>query len=191
VHFINHEDQAMHTQISRRAPVADAELLDLGAQLEPIIQEWHAKQASDAAESASFEAKAELAGLPNLPQHAEKRASLMHLTKFGWEDSDEHGRDVVWTSIHDRMYPLVDAILSRGAQTVAGLAVQARAATAARADLWEEAEDTYERTFMDAVCEFLNVTPVPLECVEKAQRWLSASARLSRERRLLRGRLPG
>jgi hypothetical protein len=176
----------MHANLSRRAPVADAELLDLGAQLESIIHEWHAKRAIDAQNSASFEAKAELAGLPNLPQHAEKRASLMHLTKFGWEDSDERGNDVVWTSIHDRLYPLVDAILSRGALTVAGLAVQARAMTAARSDLWEEEEDSYERTFMDAVCEFLNVTPVPLECVSQGDlRWLSASARLSRERRLL------
>jgi hypothetical protein len=45
--------------------------------------------------------------------------------------------------------------------------VQARAATAARADLWEEEEDSYERTFMDAACKFLNVTPVPIDALSR------------------------
>jgi hypothetical protein len=36
-------------------PNPDAELIALGAQLEPIIQAWHAKRAKDAKERAEFE----------------------------------------------------------------------------------------------------------------------------------------
>jgi hypothetical protein len=40
--------------------------------------------------------------------------------------------------IHARLYPLVDAILSREAHTLAGLAVQARAFTPSSAEWWDD-----------------------------------------------------
>jgi hypothetical protein len=51
-------------------------------------------------------------------------------------------------------------MLSRKAQTIAGLAVQTRAITMAAGDLWNadlEPNEAYERTFIEAVCAFVGV----------------------------------
>jgi hypothetical protein len=88
------------------ADAADAELLALGAQLEPIIQAWLAQKIID-------EQERDLHPYPD-PE----------LTR--------------WSAIHARLYPLVDAILSREAHTLAGLAVQARAFTLSSAEWWDD-----------------------------------------------------
>jgi hypothetical protein len=67
-----------------------------------------------------------------------------------------------WSDIQDRLYPLCDDILSRTAQTRAGLAVQVKAILMAAADLWDDplAEDgSHER---EAVSRFVGVMPAPL-----------------------------
>src|SRR5258706_7429511 len=88
------------------ADAADAELLALGAQLEPIIQAWLAQKIID-------EHERELHPYPD-PE----------LTR--------------WSAIHARLYPFVDAIPSRKAHTLAGLAVQARAFTLSSAEWWDD-----------------------------------------------------
>jgi hypothetical protein len=149
----------------------DAELLALGAQLEPIIREWRAQRAADAQESEEFERKAELAGLPNRPwkslpddewlKYQEKRSRLMRLTKYGEHDSDEDGASISWTSIHDRMHPLCDRIASCRARTLAGFAIQARAASFVCLDVFDGDQDhDSHRAFIEAACAFTGTATV-------------------------------
>jgi hypothetical protein len=70
-----------------------------------------------------------------------------------------------WSDIHDRMYPLCEDILSRTAQTRAGLAVQVKAILMAAADLWDNdlpPNAAHERTFIEAVCRFVGIEPPPV-----------------------------
>jgi hypothetical protein len=70
-----------------------------------------------------------------------------------------------WKNIYDRLYPLCADILSRTAQTKAGLAVQVKAIQMAAADLWDDpdAEDgSHERAFIEAVFRFVGITPAQL-----------------------------
>jgi hypothetical protein len=53
------------------------------------------------------------------------------------EDVDEDGASVVWNSIHDRMFPLCQRILSCRAVSVAGFGVQARTISLVSSDIWE------------------------------------------------------
>jgi hypothetical protein len=152
----------------------DAELLALGSQLEPIIREWVVKRASDGPERAAWQAACERAGFPQIAfgsvpddewrAYQDKRG---HIRPDDEEEKelDEHGASVVWNSIHERLEPLVEDILAYEAQTVAGLAIQARAMSVWHADLWDtgvydEADD--HRVFIEAVCSFAGVQPVPL-----------------------------
>ncbi len=63
------------------------------------------------------------------------------------------------------MHTLVDMIYSHKAQTVAGLAVQARAFSLDWIERWGDgtSEDQGTRQFDDLVCAFAGVTPVALE----------------------------
>jgi hypothetical protein len=153
---------------------ADAELLELGARLEPIIQEWHAKSASDARDTAAWEEACIRAGLPrreldSMPieewRQYEVRRSAVPYEKTQEEEEDENGVDLVWERILDRMWPLIDDILSQRAQTVAGLAVQARAFTLSSSEWWTSdlCENDQGLAFAEAVCAFTGVTPVALE----------------------------
>jgi len=166
----------------------DAELLRLGAQFEPIIREYAAQTAIDEEKTAAFNAAVELAtGIADrdAPEHPEghryrdpvpeltkeNRAVWYHATRdkilherfSGYSDEDNP-----WNAIHDRLDALAKDIISRKAQTVAGLAVQARAMTAYYAELWDRDEDDEDdegsghRIFIEAVCAFVGVTPVPL-----------------------------
>ena len=79
------------------------------------------------------------------------------------EEVDEHGASVVWNSIHDRLFPLCEDILSRKAKTSAGFAVQARAMSVHHAEEWDTIGDEENRSFIEAACAVVGVTPVPLE----------------------------
>jgi hypothetical protein len=58
---------------------------------------------------------------------------------------------------------LTKEIISRKAETVAGLAVQARAMTVYYAELWDVDDDNHDhRNFIEAVCAFVGITPEPL-----------------------------
>jgi len=66
------------------------------------------------------------------------------------------------------MYPVIDDILARRAKTVAGLAVQARAITLSEPEMWDDADGYKIKGFIEAVCAFVGVTPVPLEKMKAA-----------------------
>jgi hypothetical protein len=93
------------------APHADAELLALGAELEPIMREWEAKTLRDCRARAAYEVACERAGLPRrkrneFQSYNEWRAYMDRRleVKTGEEaDVDEDGCDIVWNSIGDRM----------------------------------------------------------------------------------------
>jgi hypothetical protein len=63
------------------------------------------------------------------------------------------------------MWPLLDKIFSHKPQTVAGLAVLARASTLYHSELWDDGveEDGKHREFLETACAFLGVNPVPEE----------------------------
>lgn len=97
----------------------DAELLRLGAELEPIIRE--------------------------------RDAALC------WPKEAEEEFD--WCELMERLEPLANEIISRKAQTVAGLAVQARAMAVYAFHHDDEADDTYQ-AFIGAVCAFAGAKPL-------------------------------
>jgi cell pole-organizing protein PopZ len=137
----------------------DADLLALGVQLDRIAEEVSAQRAIDQVNQDAFEAK------------VEERTGIAHGDAPAFDENDPSGyweiRKAVaqdgtgtpdennpWNPIHDRLFPLAEDILSRKAQTVAGLAVQTRTITMARGDLWDadlEPNEAYERTFIEAV----------------------------------------
>jgi hypothetical protein len=163
----------------------DAELLALGVQLDAIISEVQAQARKDRHRTGVWEAACEAAGLPRLDinevpreefdaQH-KARCELWYPEKAEHDasidaESDEHGCSIVWNDIHGRLYPIVDAILSRRAQTVAGLAVQARAIVMGAADLWEPLgeEIERERVFIESVCAFVGVKPEQLLLLDQS-----------------------
>jgi hypothetical protein len=154
----NKEKEMSHANLSRRAvlvgatalpvtvlPIAelDSELLALGAKLEPIIQEWLAQSAID--------------------------AQVISVSGDMTEQECE-AASRVWTHIHERMDPLIEDILSCKSQTVAGLAVQARAMTLNHYTLWDGGDPfivdpEQVRPFLDKVCAFVGIKPVPTELV--------------------------
>jgi hypothetical protein len=151
----------------------DAELLRLGAELDIIIPEWHAQRAIDSARSAAMTAASDAAGFPDIPYgslpddeyraYQDKRCAVWS-TVVGDTDDDNDP----WDYIHDRMWPTIDAIMAQKPRTLAGLAVFARAFTLHHAEQWEpDADDgLHHRTFMEAMCAFAGVVPVPAEAVQ-------------------------
>jgi hypothetical protein len=65
-------------------------------------------------------------------------------------------------------YSVVDKIFSYQPQTLAGLAIQARAITIRWSEMWGDEPDHDEtRTeFIESVCALTGVTPVPHEVVQ-------------------------
>jgi hypothetical protein len=149
----------------------DAELLALGEQFELIIRDWAAQRVFDRNWSAAVDAETErVTGI------AKCHAPKPHIDNFdtgywaeqrrisseipGGEESDS-----AWDDINERLNPLAHEIISHKAQTIAGLAVQARAMTVYYPLLWDaDDEDEYEhhRNFIESVCSFVGLTPLPL-----------------------------
>lgn len=157
---------------------ADAELLRLGVKLEALIVDWHAQQAIDREEWAAVDAALEALGLPDIERgslpddeyraYRLKRATATDSIFHDWRDQrglDENGLSIAWTGIHDRQNPLIDAIMAIKPHTLAGLTVIARAFTLHHAEQWEPNadDDLHHRAFMEAVCAFAAVVPVPLD----------------------------
>jgi hypothetical protein len=98
--------------------------------------------------------------------HGDKRSEIDAGDGYH-EEVDDDGRTVVWVSINDRMYPLIDDILSLRATSVAGLGVQARAASLYFDELWEPQDadpaGIAQREFIEAVCAFCGVAPAMSE----------------------------
>jgi hypothetical protein len=150
----------------------DAELLALGARLEPIIEQWKAMRSADDENRAAFEAKVEQAtgiafrDAPDIPERPWPvdnywaiRSRIISEEPHGDPDSTR------WDRFFDRLSPLIDAILSRKAQTVAGLAVQARAFTLSSNEWWGDDPpcENDALAFAEAVCAFVGIVPTPLE----------------------------
>jgi hypothetical protein len=157
----------------------DAELLRLGAQLERVEAEWLARCAVDRKRRAAHEAACIAAGLPKIPfdgEHVDeytayekKRARVPYEGKQAEAaETDEHGSNVVWVDIHDRMFDLIDKIMEQRSQTVAGLAVQARAIVMDNAEWWDAGaegtapEQDRARLFLESLCSFLRICPAPI-----------------------------
>jgi hypothetical protein len=161
-------------------PSGDAELIELGRQLGPVIQEWRAQRVIDHAHLMAFEALVKKAtGIdfehaPEIPHRPwpigsywDIRDKISTNPSRDRADVNEHGESIVWKSIHDRMYDLIDEILELEAKTIPGLAVQAQAITLSEFELWDdEYNDNPVRAFIDAVCAFAGVTPLPLALSE-------------------------
>jgi hypothetical protein len=156
----------------------DAELLRLGEQLDQVIADYNAQQLKDRADREPFEAKVEqVTGIarhntpawdeesPAAVAYYEARSAIAQADHSG--DSDE---ECPWPPIHGRLYPIVDAILSRSAHSLAGLAVQARAAVMAAAEIWDAPgeETERERLFIESVCAFVGVKPERLLLLDRS-----------------------
>jgi hypothetical protein len=160
----------------------DAELIELGAELDAVIPQWHAQRAIDAKRSVAQDAACEAAGLPYIEYGSvsgeEYRAYFEKRCAIGRQavddnETDEHGASIPWNNIHDQTWPLIDAITTLAAdqppQTLAGLAVLARTMTLSWSEFWdagcmtEDDDNRSHRAFMEAVCAFAGVKPVPEE----------------------------
>jgi hypothetical protein len=182
---------AVATLPALAAPIAvaamgspDAELLELGVKLDAIISDWQAEARLYRDETNVWEAACKAAGLPRLEldevpreefdARQKARCELWYPEKAEHDarlaaNHDEHGVSIVWNDIHGRLYPIVDDILARRAQTIAGLAVQVRAAIMAAAELWEPLgeEIERERVFIESVCTFVGVKPERLLLLDR------------------------
>jgi hypothetical protein len=146
----------------------DAELLRLGAELEAVIVEWHAQCAISRARSAAMTAASDAAGFPRIPYGSlpdEEYRAYQEERSAIWQTVEGDASDDPWNDIHDRMWPLIDAIMAHKPQTIAGLGVVARAFTLDNAEQWEpDADDAlHHRAFMEAVCAIAGVVPAPLD----------------------------
>jgi hypothetical protein len=157
----------------------DAELLRLGAELEAVIVDWHAQRSIDQAERDSREKACIRAGLPRIEfgsipddewrAYEDKRDAVTGLIHRAGGHVNEDGEEVdVWDEILGGMWPLIDAIMAIKPHTLAGLAVMARAFTLHHAEQWEpDADDgLHHRAFMETVCAFAGVVPVPAGAVQ-------------------------
>jgi hypothetical protein len=152
----------------------DAELLRLGEQLAMLEREWEERSLDDRECLEAFHAACERAGLPDrnhdefetydqFLEYTHKRYALM---THGPDDFEDENGVTSWGRFNNRLYPLVDEILSLKATTLAGLAVQTRAMVAAEFELWgralwegEEENERRQRQFLELTCSFLGIAP--------------------------------
>jgi hypothetical protein len=168
---------AASTAIADATTNPDAELLALGVRLEPIIAEWIAEWRIDEQHREAWKAACLDADLPELDRDSisfdEYRErdlvrSMVHYIGKDEEDADtdEDGASIKWPRINGQLFRLCEDILSRRATSVAGLGVQARAASIYFEELWDStdgAKPLAKRSFIESVCVFSGVVPVPME----------------------------
>lgn len=163
----------------------DAELLALGARLEPIIAEWITGRAIDRRNGKAHEAACLDADLPVLDIHSVpydqwlERIKVRDMVHYMGKneaaaDATADGCSIKWNRIHGQLYPLCDDILSRRATSVPGLGVQARAASIYFEELWDsygqDDEDLAlaQRSFIESVCNMAGIVPVPVEAAARS-----------------------
>jgi hypothetical protein len=153
----------------------DAELLRLGVELETVIIEWRALRAKDAVTAKAMDAACDAAGLPDRGPpdfsslddyyaYMRRRAAAME-SVTDHADLTADGGSIAWEELDARVQPLIEAIMALQPRTIAGLGVVARTFTLHHAEQWEPfaADDKLQnRQFMEAVCAFAGVVPVPL-----------------------------
>jgi hypothetical protein len=165
-----------HAAALRRLEI-DAELIALGPELEIVVRAWLSQQKLGTDDRTRIDAEVErLTGIKveDAPPYrrADKYWKVYDVVEARL-DIDVSDENDPWNEIHGRLYPLVDRILALRAATAAGLAIQARAASLANADLWNDVEpgsqDSETKGFIESVCEFLGVVPVPKELGKAVQ----------------------
>jgi hypothetical protein len=146
-------------------PTNDSELLALGSELDRISNEWLAQMARDRSDDAAHNTKVRtLTGIntDDLPRPYDRDDPQWLVY-----DAVPRAKPKPWDDIHSRLFPLCEHILSQRAHTLAGLAVQANAVSLAAAELWDpgchhdDDPPQHERMFIQAVCDFLGIIPVP------------------------------
>ncbi len=155
----------------------DAELLALGHKLDPLLAEWSTVHRQCNADRAAFEERVfrvtgirmeckgdgldaleATMGESEFAAYSKTRAEIAN--DPGTQDRD-FAFDDKWTSIYERISPIIDAIYSMPAQTLAGLAIKARAASFDNADWW--LDDCAEngraalKTIVEDVCRIAGV----------------------------------
>jgi hypothetical protein len=146
---------------------ADAELLELGRQLEPFERAWWAQTTIERKSFAALSAKIEQAtgvafdDAPMCPMEEdttgywETRIKLINEKHKGGQTSDDF-----WDRLHADMWPALDEIFARQATTTAGLAVQARALVMATSDFCDC--DNEQIAFFESVCAVIGIEPRPV-----------------------------
>jgi hypothetical protein len=151
---------------------ADAELLRLGKQLDPLIQEYLAMRAAEEADHEELDSEVEkLTGVSSEDAPSRRMAdvdeaaaryytirSTVIETRARCDADPDLSR---WVNFDGGLWPITDNIMRLRARTLAGLAVQARAFTGARQEIWSDGvcgPEVFE--FAEAVCAFLGVVPV-------------------------------
>lgn len=124
-------DDAAKEQISNLV-----KLLELGNELEAVIPRWVAQRRADIQENDALDAAA--AGYPEigsneLPleewrEYVHKRCAAAQAALGPSRDPDLEN----WDRIHDKLWPIIAAIMAIKAPTLAGFKVQVRAMTVAR-----------------------------------------------------------
>jgi hypothetical protein len=161
----------------------DAELLRLGDQLAVVEREWEAKAADFQGRSQAFNAACEHAGLDPDRAHSDFETYnqfVEHLNKLGtlWPEGDSDFDDEAETNkFNDRLYGLIEKILSLKVTTLAGLAVQTRAMVLDNAEFWggegltqseeNDPNKRRQRQFLEAMCSFLGIEPAPICLVDR------------------------
>jgi hypothetical protein len=149
------------------AEAGDADLIRLGVKLEHLEREWLASTVAEFKEDEVREAACERAGVPWRPitsmprdEHDEYRRKRAEATRHlpPMTDNGDYNDD-----LNDRMFALIDEIQTHKAATLAGLAVLTRACVLSNASQWGgrlATEDERDRRFIEALCDFLGITPV-------------------------------
>jgi len=150
----------------------DFKLLQMGAKLKILIGEYLALEERENRRHAAWEAACVAAGLPDKPgrlsddNYRAYQAKRSSLRAYSAEDEEDPENPDGWVALQnkitDRLYPLVDKILSCKAHTLAGLAVQAEAISCHHNESAAVEEGTHaeHREFIEAVCAFLNYKPM-------------------------------
>ena len=136
---------------STAAAEKDAELLELGRRLDPLLAEWSKVVRAGDAESLKFErACFEATGIrpDDAPNDGEPGFAEYMRTRQEIIDRDreanrafENAEEARHQEIRDRAPPLLRRILALRAQTLAGIAVKARAAAFMETDCWRDPEE--------------------------------------------------
>jgi len=156
----------------------NAELMQLGQQLDLLTRQWVAQRKSERQKMDVFDREVELvtgikfkdAGpLDYQSEYWKTRRALSDKrAKRANETRDQEDGDP-WVPLDDRLSQLVPGILAQKARTMSGVAIQARAAAIACQELWDsdlienEGSLDVERIFIEAVCRYAGITPLPLE----------------------------
>lgn len=128
----------------------DAELLELGRQLEPLLARWSTRAREGDLEQAEIERECYAStgvhpdfmpkrGEPGYEEYERTRLAIIERQHSDPKRDAEDERE--YTRINREVKPILKSILSQRARTIAGLAVKARAAAFMEDDLWRDEDE--------------------------------------------------